>query len=55
MNGPAGYRLVSEAIGGLPVIDAVLDRLGLPAVLEQALPAGDPRVTPAPALPCGWW
>ena len=39
MSGSVGYRLVSAAIGGLPIIDAVLDRLGLPALLEQVLPA----------------
>jgi transposase len=50
MSGSADYRLMSQTIGGLPIIDAVLDRLGLPALLEQALPAGDARVKLPPAL-----
>ena len=49
MTGSANYRLVSPTIGGLPIIDAVADRWGLPALLEQALPAGDARVKLAPA------
>jgi transposase len=49
MSGSANYRLVSQTIGGLPIIDAVLDRLGLPALLEQTLPALDGRVKLAPA------
>jgi hypothetical protein len=49
MSGSAGYRLVSQRIGGLPIIDAVTDRLGLAGLLEQALPAVDGRVKLAPA------
>jgi hypothetical protein len=49
MSGSADYRLVSATIGGLPIIDAVLDRLGLPALLGQVLPAADGRVKLAPA------
>jgi transposase len=50
VSGSAGYRLVSQTIGGLPIIDAVLDRLGLPALLEQVLPAADGRVKLPPAV-----
>jgi hypothetical protein len=35
---------------GLPIIDSVPDRLGLPALLEQALPAGDAHIKLAPAV-----
>jgi transposase len=41
--------LVSRALGGLPIINHVLDRLELPALLAGALPAGDARQKLAPA------
>src|ERR1035438_4393112 len=41
--------LISRALGGLPIINHVLDRLGLPAFLAGALPAGDARQKLAPA------
>ena len=41
--------LVSRALGGLPIINHVLDRLGLPALLAGVLPAGDARQKLAPA------
>ena len=44
MSESTGYRLVSQTIGGLPIVDHVLDRLGLPELLDQVLPAGDVRV-----------
>jgi len=51
----SGYQLVSQAIGGLPIIDAVMDRLGLPAALDQALPPRDRRVKlPRPSRSV-WW
>jgi hypothetical protein len=43
------YRLVSQVLGGLPIVDAVLDRLGLPALLGQAVSTPDPRVKLDPA------
>jgi hypothetical protein len=43
------YRLVSQVLGGLPIVDAVLDRLGLPALLGQAVSSPDPRVKLDPA------
>src|SRR5664280_2844368 len=41
--------LISRALGGLPIINHVLDRLGLPALLAGALPAGDARQKLGPA------
>ena len=41
--------LVSRALGGLPIINDVLDRLGLPALLADVLPSGDARQKLAPA------
>jgi transposase len=41
---PSGLVLQSQVLGGLPIINAVLDRLGLPALLAAALPEGDARV-----------
>src|SRR5664280_1866232 len=43
------FALVSRALGGLPIINHVLDRLGLPALLAGVLPAGDARVKLAAA------
>jgi hypothetical protein len=45
MNEPRDYQLVSQLFGGLPIVNRVLDRLGLPVLLAAALPAGDTRVT----------
>jgi transposase len=43
---PAGpFDLRSEHLGALPIIDCFLDRIGLEALLERYLPAGDTRVT----------
>ena len=41
---PSDLGLVSQVLGGLPIINAVTDRLGLPALLASALPGGDARV-----------
>lgn len=41
---PNGLALQSQVLGGLPIINAVTDRLGLPALLAAALPDGDARV-----------
>jgi hypothetical protein len=41
--------LVSHALGGLPIINHVLDRLGFPALLAGALPSEDARQKLAPA------
>jgi hypothetical protein len=41
---PSDLGLVSKVLGGLPLINAVTDRLGLPALLASALPGGDARV-----------
>ncbi|MDN5795594.1 MAG: hypothetical protein L0H79_07550 [Intrasporangium sp.] len=43
------FELVSVALGGLPIVGQVLDRLGLPALLAAALPADDARIRLAPA------
>ena len=41
---PTDLGLASQVLGGLPIINAVTDRLGLPALLAAALPDGDARV-----------
>ena len=41
---PNGLALQSQVLGGLPIINAVTDRLGLPALLAAALPDGDARM-----------
>ena len=49
-NDPNDFGLVSRTLGGLPIVNAVLDRLGLPALLAGALPAADARIKLAPAV-----
>ena len=39
-NGDGEFGLVSRTLGGLPIVNQVLDRLGLPALLADALPGG---------------
>ncbi len=54
MSGPNDdgneFGLLSRTLGGLPIVNAVLDRLGLPALLADALPADDARLKLAPAV-----
>ncbi len=54
MSGPnddgSEFGLLSRTLGGLPIVNAVLDRLGLPALLADALPAADARLKLAPAV-----
>ena len=38
---PNDLGLQSQVLGGLPIINAVTDRLGLPALLAAALPDGE--------------
>ena len=40
----APFDLRSEHLGALPIVDAFLDRVGVQALLERHLPAGDTRV-----------
>lgn len=47
---PEGFTLVSKALGGLPIINSVMDRLRLPELLANALPAIEGRVKLAPAV-----
>ncbi len=49
---PTELALVSRTLGGLPIVNAVLDRLRLPGLLEGVLPVGDVRVkvTPSTAI-----
>jgi transposase len=44
------FGLVSQAVGGLPIVNHVLDRLRLPALLADALPNDDGRLKLAPAV-----
>jgi transposase len=39
------FQLASQHLGALPIVDAFLGRIGLRALLERHLPAGDARVT----------
>ena len=43
------YGLVSRALGGLPIVNHFLDRLGLPGLLNEALGEVDGRTKLAPA------
>ena len=44
------FGLVSATLGGLPIVNLMLDRLGLPALLAGALPEDDARLKLAPAV-----
>ena len=44
------FALVSATLGGLPIVNHILDRLGLPALLAGALGADDARLKLAPAV-----
>jgi len=44
------FELVSCTLGGLPIVNQVLDRLGLPALLADSMPAQDARLKLAPAV-----
>ena len=54
MNGPHDdsneFELASATLGGLPIVNQVLDRLGLPALLAGVLPDDDARLKLAPAI-----
>lgn len=43
------FGLVSRTLGGLPIVNQVLDRLGLPVLLADALSTPDVRLKLAPA------
>src|SRR5665648_6571 len=44
------FGLVSRTLGGLPIVNLMLDRLGLPALLAGALPGDDARLKLVPAV-----
>jgi len=44
------FGLLSRVVGGLPIVNHMLDRLGLPALIAGALPPEDARVQLAPAV-----
>jgi len=44
------FGLLSRVVGGLPIVNHTLDRLGLPALIAGALPPEDARVQLAPAV-----
>jgi hypothetical protein len=44
------FALISATLGGLPIVNHILDRLGLPALLAGALGADDARLKLAPAV-----
>lgn len=47
------FELDTQVLGPMPVINIFCDRLGLPALLEAYLPAGDARLKLAPATAIG--
>ena len=47
------FRLETETLGALPVVDHFIARLGVPRLLEQYIPASDRRVRLAPAKAIG--
>jgi hypothetical protein len=50
---PGEITIERELISGLPVVNAVLERLGLVKLLEDHLPEPDPRCELAPAQAIG--
>lgn len=50
---PAALRVESSAIGALPVVNAVLDRLGFDELVAAYLPEPDKRCTLEPARAIG--
>ena len=44
------FGLLSRSLGGLPIVNHVLDRLGQPALLADAMPEDDARLKLAPAV-----
>ena len=44
------FGLRSRTLGGLPIVNHLLDRLGLPALLTDAMPDDDARLKLAPAV-----
>ena len=53
VGGPERFRLRSETLGCLPVVNFFLDRMGLPAALQRYLPREDARLRLAPAAVIG--
>jgi transposase len=47
------FTLHSDTLGGLPIINTFIDRLGLDRLLTQFLPSGDARTKLAPATAIG--
>jgi len=50
---PSGLTLESRWVGGLPLVNAVLDRLRVDHLLGRTLPPADPRSNLAPAKALG--
>lgn len=44
------FGLVSRTLGGLPIVNLMLDRLGLAGLLAEAMPEDDARLKLAPAV-----
>ena len=49
----AGFELVSRRLGALPLVNHLLTRAGVPALLARYLPAEDARYRLAPATAIG--
>ena len=52
-QGSSGLKLESRWVGGLPLVNAVLDRLRVDPLLGRTLPPADPRSNLAPAKALG--
>jgi len=50
MTAPGEFGLVSRTLGRLPIMNVMVERLGLPALLVGALPGEDARLKLAPAV-----
>ena len=49
-RGAAEFGLVSRTVGGVPIVNHMLDRLGLPALLSAALGEGRTKLAPAAVI-----
>ena len=47
------FRLATETLGAIPIVNRFLDRLGLDAIIDRFLPANDARLRLDPAVVIG--
>ncbi len=53
MTEPSGFTLVSHTLGGLPLVNHILQRLRFDDLLQRQLPAPDPRAQLPPSAALG--